>query len=265
MGDGAERVRIPAVAGFFYPAGQRELRQQVQAFLADARPGAGTPKALIAPHAGYPYSGPVAGSAYALLADAASRIRRVVLLGPAHRLGFRGLAYCSANTFLTPLGPVPVDRNALASLADLPQVREYDAPFNGEHCLEVQLPFLQTLLRDFRLIPLLVGDADPEAVAQVLERLWGGDETLILISSDLSHYLSYPVAQRRDAVTTATIERLQLLPDPGQACGQHPINGLLLQAQRHHLTVRTLDQRNSGDTAGSRDRVVGYGAYAFFA
>lgn len=258
--------RQPAVAGRFYPADPMTLRRQVDALLAAVAPTAQThPKALIAPHAGYPYSGPIAAAAYAQLAPIAARISRVVLLGPAHRLPFRGIAYPTAERLITPLGAVAVDHAALDDLADLPQVEPLDAAFDGEHCLEVQLPFLQTLLADFKLVPLIVGAVTPAVVAQLLERIWGGGETLIVVSSDLSHYLDYTSAQRADRATSSAIERLapEALHHDG-ACGATPVAGLLLAARGHGLSVRTLDLRNSGDTAGPRDQVVGYGAYALF-
>ncbi|HHH39927.1 MAG TPA: AmmeMemoRadiSam system protein B [Sedimenticola sp.] len=258
-------VRYPAVAGMFYPADPDELRSEIRQFLSAARHGViPPPKALIAPHAGYVYSGPVAASAYAQLEQEADRIRRVVILAPAHRMGFRGLARSSATRFRTPLGDVEVDQEAMDRIADLPQVHLLDAAFEGEHSIEVHLPFLQETLESFRIVPLLVSDAYPEEVEEVLERLWGGDETLIVISSDLSHYLDYDTARRMDRQATQAIEAL----DPEQltyhhACGRTPVSGLLLAARRHHLTPVTLDLRNSGDTAGPRNQVVGYGAYAF--
>ena len=254
----------PAVAGMFYPADPAELRQQVVDYLEAAERGQRQPKAIVAPHAGYTYSGPVAGTAYAQIAPFAERIEKVVILGPAHRLAFHGLAFSSAGRFSTPLGDVTVDRDALEVIRDLPQVIESDAPFQGEHCLEVQLPFLQTLLKDFRIVPLLVSDASAEQVAEVLERLWGGEETLIVISSDLSHYLYYHSAQGLDALTSRAIE--DLLPQNigyDQACGRTPLSGLLLEARKYGLSAATLDLRNSGDTAGPRNQVVGYGAYVF--
>ncbi len=256
--------RDPTVAGLFYPADRKALRRRIQSLLEAAAPEpiAGL-KALIAPHAGYQYSGPIAATAYAALAPIADRITRVVLLGPAHRMGFTGLAYPEAERLLTPLGPVTVDREALESLSDLPCVHRNDPPFDGEHCLEVQLPFLQTLLREFRLVPLLVGDAAPDDVAEVLRRLWGGDETLIVVSSDLSHYLDYDTAARLDRATTLAIERLEPEAlDHRRACGCTPLRGLLIEARRRGLSAHTLDVRSSGDTAGPRDHVVGYGAYA---
>ena len=262
-------LRHPNVAGLFYPADARTLEAEVRAFVRAGQAHAGAvsapmPKALIAPHAGYIYSGPVAGSAYAQLLAGAAGIRRVVLLGPSHRLAFYGLAYSQARAFLTPLGQVPVDLAAYQALADLPQARPYEVPFQGEHCLEVQLPFLQMILDDFSLVPFLVGEATTTEVAEVLERLWGGDETLIVVSSDLSHYLDYASAQRLDRATSQAIANL----DPAaigddQACGRNPVKGLLQAARQHGLQSRILDLRNSGDTAGSRDRVVGYGAFAF--
>lgn len=258
-------IRHPNVAGMFYPADAPTLADEVRTYVAAAKPQEmPAPKAIVVPHAGYIYSGPVAGSAYAQLAGRAQAIARVVLLGPSHRVPFRGLAYSGAEGFLTPLGAVAVDRDAYGEVADLPQVRAFEAPFEGEHCLEVQLPFLQLVLADFRIVPFLVGEATADEVAQVMERLWGGEETLIVVSSDLSHYLDYDSARRIDAVTGRAIELLR--PEEigyDQACGRNPLNGLLREVERHGLRAHILDLRNSGDTAGPRDRVVGYGAFAF--
>jgi predicted class III extradiol MEMO1 family dioxygenase len=308
------------------------------------------PKAIIVPHAGYIYSGPIAASAYARLQPARGTITRVVLLGPAHRVGFEGLALSSADYFVTPLGKIPVDRAALDRVSALPQVHRLDAAHAQEHSLEVHLPFLQEVLGDFTLVPLVVGDAGPEEVGAVIELLWGGPEsatatslsrgprlgnrsrrcstscihavvdpigesaigtslsrgprlgnrsrrcstscihavvdpigesaigtslsrgprldpigeTLIVISSDLSHYHDYATAQRLDRATSAAIEALRP-QDIGydQACGRNPVNGLLHVARARGLHARTIDLRNSGDTAGTRDQVVGYGAYVF--
>jgi len=258
--------RRPAVAGLFYPADPAELQESVRGYLAAAGsdPRGSEPKAIIAPHAGYVYSGPVAGHAYGLLAGLRERIRRVVLVGPSHRVGFRGLAVPSADVFTTPVGPIPVDRATLVRLLDLPQVVERDDAHADEHSLEVQLPFLQQVLASFELVPLAAGDATAEEVAEVLEAAWGGPETLIVVSSDLSHYQDYETARRLDAATSRAIEGLQPEAlDWESACGRVGISGLLLVARRRQLACRTLDLRNSGDTAGPRDRVVGYGAYAF--
>jgi AmmeMemoRadiSam system protein B len=252
------------VAGRFYPAERRQLEASVDRFLGEAR-GARldvAPKALIAPHAGYVYSGPIAGSAYAQLAGLA--IERVVLVGPAHFVPLRGLAVSGAEAFTTPLGEVPIDDAARSRILRLPQVRLLDAAHAEEHSLEVQLPFLQRVLGPFSLVPLVAGEATDAEVAEVLEELWGGDETLIVISSDLSHYYDYDTARQLDAATTRAIESLEpqgLGPD--SACGRVPVRGLLLAARAHRLRARTLDLRSSGDTAGPRDEVVGYGAYAF--
>jgi AmmeMemoRadiSam system protein B len=256
-------ARPPAVAGSFYPADPRQLRSMVDGYLDAARTEHGAlPKAIIAPHAGYLYSGPVAASVYARLKALRGRVTRVVLLGPSHRVGFEGLALSSADCYDTPLGRVALDKTAEQRLADLPQVRVLDAAHAREHSLEVQLPFLQQILGDFTLVPLVVGDATPAQVGEVLERLWGGPETLIVISSDLSHYHDYAAAQRRDQATSRAIETLRY-EDIGyeDACGRNPVSGLLYVARRRGLHARTLDLRNSGDTAGPRDRVVGYGAY----
>jgi AmmeMemoRadiSam system protein B len=259
-----ESIRHPAVAGLFYPADPKELGRQLRAYLDAAERHPVRPKALVAPHAGYVYSGAVAATAYAQIRPLADRIERVVLLGPAHRMAFRGLAVSGARRFETPLGTVPVDWAGVEAVLDLPQVQQSDAPFEGEHCLEVQIPFLQTVLRDFELVPLLVGDARDEEVAEVLERLWGGDETLIVVSSDLSHYLDYASARAIDGETSRAIERLDAEAiGHHQACGRNPLSGLLVEARRHGLSATTLDLRSSGDTAGPRSQVVGYGAYAF--
>jgi AmmeMemoRadiSam system protein B len=260
------QIRNPAVAGLFYPDDPAELQHQLRGFLSREASVENRPKALIVPHAGYIYSGPVAASAYAQLAPIREQIQRVVLLGPAHRVGFRGLAATSAEYFSTPLGLVRIDRGAMDDILSLPQVRIFDDAHLEEHSLEVQLPFLQTVLeKDFGLIPLVVGETEADEVAEVIEKLWGGPETLLVISSDLSHYQDYETARRLDSATSAAIEQLNPeVLDYQHACGRNPVSGLLVAARHHHLQARTLDLRNSGDTAGGRDRVVGYGAYAFF-
>jgi hypothetical protein len=262
-------IREPAVAGTFYPRDPEALRSSVRAYLEQGRrrlagAGALAPKALIAPHAGYVYSGPIAGSAYATLDPQRDRIERVVLIGPSHRVAFRGLAVSSATVWRTPLGDVPLDRAGAAELEKLPQVRVFDAAHADEHSLEVQLPFLQEALGSFALLPIVAGDATAQDVAQVIERAWGGPETLIVISSDLSHYYDQAMARTLDGITTAAIEALRPEGlDEDSACGRVPVRGLLVSARQHGLAAHTLDLRNSGDTAGPRDRVVGYGAYAF--
>jgi MEMO1 family protein len=233
-------TRQPAVAGAFYPADPKALRREVEALLADAAGFfeaaalAAPPKALICPHAGYVYSGPVAARAYRLLAPARERIRRVVLLGPAHRAAVRGLAIPTVAAFRTPLGDIPLDAEGRARMLGLPQVVADDKAHAFEHSLEVQLPFLQNMLDSFVLLPLAVGAATPEAVGEVLDAAWGGPETLVVISSDLSHYLSYEAAQEADR---ASIERILAgrVLDHAQACGATPINGLLLSARRRNL------------------------------
>ena len=221
------------------------------------------PKAIIAPHAGYIYSGPIAASVYALLAPVAAQISRVVLLGPTHRIGVNGLALPSTTHFATPLGSVEIDRDAVASLADLPQVVIADPPHAQEHSLEVQLPFLQTVLGEFRLVPLAVGHTGAREVAEVIARLWGGPETLIVISSDLSHFHTHAEARRIDGDTAAQILALDQLTSFDQACGALPINGLLAVARQRGLRIERVAQCNSGDTAGDKSRVVGYAAFTF--
>ena len=262
-----QQVRHPAYAGAFYPGQSAILSKDVMALLATARLSAGmrseAPKAILVPHAGYIYSGSTAALAYACLASVQKTIRRVVLLGPAHRVALRGLALPGADSFATPLGNIEVDEAAIAALTSLHQVVVSPAAHVMEHSLEVQLPFLQSVLDDLKLVPLAVGDASPAEVAQVLELLWGGPETLIVISSDLSHYLPYHAAQTVDQETVESIMHLSSSLTHKQACGGTPVNGLLLAAKHHHLQPRLLGLCNSGDTAGDKDRVVGYASFAF--
>lgn len=259
-------IRLPAVAGMFYPAEAPLLRDLVKSYLkplqnVSNRPA---PKAIIAPHAGYIYSGPVAASVYARLIPARDTIRRVVLLGPSHRVPLRGLAASNMTHFATPLGNVPVDQETIAKLLKLPQVVLLEPAHEREHSLEVQLPFLQEVLTEFKLIPLVVGEATAQEVGDVLEQVWGGPETLIVISSDLSHYHDYYTAQQMDKNTSDAIEKLRFEDIHfEQACGRNPINGLLYIAKTKGLQAHTVDLRNSGDTAGPRHQVVGYGAYVF--
>ena len=259
------KVRPPAVAGRFYPSDPVELRQLITDLLARVPPATGpAPKALIVPHAGYPYSGPIAASAYAQLIPTRDQVKRIVLFGPSHYVALTGLATTSAEAFATPLGVVPVDVEAVHKLRSLPQVSELDEAHAHEHSLEVQLPFLQCVLGDFTLVPLAVGDATPEEISQILDALWDGPETRFVVSSDLSHYYDFKTAQRLDRATAKAIEALK----PGgigedQACGRVPIRGLLQVARQRGLRARTIDLRNSGDTAGPHDRVVGYGAFVF--
>jgi hypothetical protein len=258
-------IRTPAVAGMFYPAEPKQLAHDVQQFLAEARLFDLVPKALIVPHAGYMYSGAIAATAYATLQPIASRIRRVVLLGPTHRVAVRGLVLPGVDAFDTPLGRVTLDAAGARAIAHLPQVSVSAQAHALEHSLEVQLPFLQSILTDFMLLPLAVGMASAEEVAEVLEAVWGGEETLIVISSDLSHYLPYTTAQRVDNETAQSILKLQQPIPHDQACGGTPISGLIVAAQQHHLAPHLLDLRNSGDTAGSHAQVVGYASFAFTA
>ena len=262
--------RPPAVAGAFYPDDPASLSAMVDSFLAAAKPPAAAgeapphPKAIIAPHAGYVYSGAIAGSAYAALISARERVKRVILIGPAHRVAVAGLAAPSVEAFRTPLGRVPLDRAAIDGLVRLGCVTTLDEAHGPEHSLEVHLPFLQRLLADFSLVPLLAGVAGPGEVARVLEAVWGGPETLIVISSDLSHYHDYETARRLDGATMEAIAALDgaAIAEAG-ACGRVPIRGLLVAAKRRGLKPRIVDVRNSGDTAGTRERVVGYGAVLF--
>lgn len=259
-------IRAAAVAGQFYPEEPKRLSREVARLCEAVPPGppeSQPPKAFLVPHAGYAYSGPIAATAYARLRPFRGFFRRVVILGPSHRVPLRGIALPGAQAFETPLGRIPLDIEALERLQALPEVALHPAAHAQEHAIEVQLPFLQEALGAFLLLPLTVGEAAPEAVARVIEALWDGPDTLFLVSSDLSHYLPYEAAQRIDGQTCAEIARLHPLANPDQACGAAPLNGFLLAARRHGLAPRLLDLRNSGDTAGDRRRVVGYASFAF--
>jgi AmmeMemoRadiSam system protein B len=260
----SRNIRPAAVAGRFYPSDPVALRKLITSLMSSVPAASGpAPKALIVPHAGYPYSGPIAASGYAQLVPERDVIKRIVLIGPAHYVELDGLAASSAEFFATPLGLVPVDTGAIRALGSLPQVRVVDEAHAEEHSLEVQLPFLQMVLADFSLVPLGVGETSPEAISNVLETLWGGPETRFVISSDLSHYHDSETARCIDQATAQAIEALRP-EDIGddQACGRLPIRGLLQTARARGLRARAIDLRNSGDTAGPRDRVVGYGAFA---
>ena len=261
---GPATVRPPEVAGAFYPADPGACADLVTRCLEGARPAPpGEPKVIVVPHAGHEYSGPIAGTAYAPLAKRSGRITRVVMLGPAHRVGFAGVATTAADAWASPLGVVPVDWPAMRPLLSRPGFRVADAAFEREHCLEVQLPFLQRVLDDFAIVPVLVGDASQDEVAEVLEALWGGPETLILISTDLSHFHDYETARKLDTGTAKLIELMRPEKIDGErACGYRGLGGALKRAQALDLRVTALDVRNSGDTSGSKDRVVGYGAFA---
>ncbi len=253
------------MAGKFYPADPSELRHLIENLLSGTEQGTGpAPKALISPHAGLIYSGPIAASAYAQLLPFKETIRKVVLIGPAHYVFVPGMAVPTAEAFETPLGTVKVNRELLEKARKFPVVKESDAAHAPEHCLEVQLPFLQVVLKEFEILPLLAGQIDGEEIAQVLDSLWGGAETCFIISSDLSHFLPWQAARKLDTTTADAIENLKPeLIGEHQACGRLPIKGFLESASRHSLKGTLLDLRNSGDTAGGRDRVVGYGAFAF--
>ncbi len=258
------KTRLPAVAGMFYPAEANILRQDIQQYLAqvDTRVSNTRPRAIIVPHAGYVYSGAVAASAYKQIIPFRDQIKRVVLLGPSHRVAFSGLAVPESDEFTTPLGNIPIDTDAVNKLLTFPQVIASDRAHRDEHSLEVQLPFLQEILGHFSLVPLVVGDADRHEVAEVIDLFLDDQQTLIVISTDLSHYHEYYEANKRDRMTSDAIVHLH--PERigyDDACGRNGLNGMLTVAEQKHLAVELLDLRNSGDIAGAKDRVVGYGAY----
>lgn len=255
-------IRAPAVAGSFYSSDAAQLRHEVERLLSEADPGSSViPKVMIVPHAGYVYSGPVAASAYRLLAPMRETIRRVALFGPAHRVYLDGLAVPASQQFDTPLGPIPVDQPGISQIADLPGVCVSDLAHAQEHSLEVQLPFLQVVLDTFELVPIVVGRCDGDRVARVIDALWGGPETLLVISSDLSHFLPYEDARRVDRSTDKRIREKDASLTGDEACGAYAVNGLMRARHCQALSVESVDLRNSGDTAGDKSRVVGYGAY----
>lgn len=264
------KSRFPAVAGSFYPGNPVVLAGEIDAMLEEAAyrasrgNGRSCPKAVIVPHAGYVYSGPVAAGAYARVRSGNGVTRRVVLLGPVHRVAIHGLALPAAAVFETPLGSIPLDGDACGLLRAFPQITVNEHAHALEHSLEVQLPFLQRVLGAFSLIPLAVGDVRPEMVAEVLDCLWGGEETLIVVSSDLSHYLPYDTANLVDQETVRILLNLELIPSYGQACGAVPVNGIITAARRRRLVPELIDLRNSGDTGGDKGRVVGYASIAFY-
>ena len=263
------RARPAAVAGAFYPGSPTRLRTMVEELLREAPvpsdpASKAPPKAIIAPHAGYVYSGPIAARAFQSIASAAGTIERVIVLGPSHFVPIRGLALPGESRFETPLGEIAISPEAAQASIKLPQVRVQPEAHTREHSIEVELPFLQVLLGDdFQILPLAVGEASAEEVAEVLDRVWGGPETLIVISSDLSHFHPYEEARVLDETTARRILDFDATLDGSEACGARPVNGLLATARQRGLIPELLDLRNSGDTAGDRSRVVGYGAFAF--
>lgn len=263
----ASAIRAPALAGLFYPASASALSRDVDALLAGAGASDRAPKAVIAPHAGFAFSGPVAAAAYARLRPLREKVRRVILLGPAHRVPFRGMALPGAAAFRTPLGDVPLDAAAIARIKALPGIKELPGAHAAEHSLEVQLPFLQRVLAKFTLVPILVGDAEAAEVAAVLDALWGGAETIVVVSSDLSHDEPDREARAHDLRTAEAIERLDVRTiGPRDACGAAAVGGLLAAARARGLACTRLELRNSGDAAGGgANGVVGYGAWAFAA
>ena len=255
-------IRQPAVAGTFYPANPEVLQKMINTFLDAIQSITKVPKAIIVPHAGYIYSGEIAATAYARLKAGADKIQRVVIVAPSHHVAFEGLAVSQADFFNTPLGDIPLNKTAIQTLLTLPFVSYSDEAHASEHSLEVQLPFLQTVLNVFTLIPIVVGDATAAQVSQVLELFYDDEDTLIVISSDLSHFHDYATAQRLDSETSRKIENLDYQHlNYDSACGRIGVSGLLVLAQKKSRQVQTIDLRNSGDTAGDKSRVVGYGAY----
>ncbi|HEY8079483.1 MAG TPA: AmmeMemoRadiSam system protein B [Labilithrix sp.] len=253
------------MAASFYPASAVELSCTVELLLAEASAAdCPRPKALIAPHAGYAYSGAVAAAAYASLRGERGTIERVVVLGPAHYVDVKGIATSNASAFTTPMGELLLDRDAIDAIARLPGVAALDNAHAPEHSVEVQIPFVQAALGQVRLVPLLCGSGTCEKqLDRVLDVLWGGEETLFVVSSDLSHYLDYDSARARDAATTRSIESLDAdAIGSDDACGPSCLRAILRAASKRRMHAKVLDVKSSGDTVGGRDEVVGYGAYA---
>ena len=259
-------IRQAAVAGLFYPADQQLLKDDIHDYLKEVdREQKTNVKAIVVPHAGYMYSGLIAASAYKLLIPLKDKINRVILLGPSHRVAFNGLAVPESDFFTTPLGVIPIDQKGIQSLATLPQVIVSEQAHKEEHSLEVQLPFLQEVLNEFSLIPIVVGDAERHEVAEVINSLWGDEHTLIVISTDLSHYHAYNEAKQLDSATSDAIVALKADQISYEdACGRNGLKGMMTVAEEKHLSIELLDLRNSGDTAGDKSRVVGYGAYVIY-
>lgn len=258
-------VRQPAVAGLFYPGDKLILHNVIQELLKNAKQFSPSPKVLIVPHAGYIYSGPIAASAYASLIQKKDTIKKIVLLGPAHTMYFKGIAYDPVSLFATPLGEMEQDKDLLTKISSMPYVHALHQAHQTEHCLEVQWPFCQMIFNKFTLLPLVIGETSEQEVAELIKMVWGGDETLIIISSDLSHYLSYEEAQKTDSNTCLAISTLNSESIVHQsACGYYPLKGFLHYARQNQICGRLIDLRNSGDTAGTKDRVVGYASYHFY-
>ena len=267
-----ESVRPPAVASLFYPGEAAELKQNLREMLDEASeaedPNEDLPadqylKALIVPHAGYVYSGTTAARAYHLLRKNRDDFRRVIILGPAHRVWLEGIAFPGTDAFETPLGRIPLAKQQIRELLRFPEVQLRDDAHQDEHCLEVQLPFLQEILNEFELIPAVVGEISPDSLSGLLENLLEDPQNLLLLSTDLSHFHSYSEAQEIDQETAEAIETFEddkILPE--HACGTLPLRGLLRHARTQGWKIQRLGLCNSGDTAGSKDRVVGYGAWA---
>lgn len=260
-----QHIRQPAVAGYFYPQDPRELHDMVDSYLHREKSADEIPKAIVVPHAGYIYSGAIAGQAYSRFLNAAERIRTVVLLGPAHRVYLEGMALSEAEQFQTPLGRIQIDSVFRDSLLDRVEVVEMESAHEKEHSLEVHLPFLQLLFNDFSLLPIVVGQIDAATVSEILESIWGGDETLIIISSDLSHFHPYDIARKIDDETAMAIQSYNMEKiGPEQACGCMPLNGMLHLAKKKAMRIVNYELKNSGDTAGDKSRVVGYGAWGLY-
>ena len=266
----SQSIRHAAVAGMFYPSEPSELNAIVHALFQSAETESSIdtsrcPKAIIAPHAGYIYSGPTAAMAYQCLQNCRDQYHRVVLLGPSHRVAFNGMALSSADQYETPLGTIPLDTETIRALEDVDFVAINNQAHQDEHSLEVHLPFLQSTLNEFSLVPIVVGDIDPAKVAKILERFENDPHTLIVISTDLSHFREYNIAKQRDQDTSNAILNYDYNAiGYHDACGRNPVNGALYWAQQHHHPIKLIDLRNSGDTAGDKDRVVGYAAYHIY-
>lgn len=259
------KTRNPAVAGIFYASEPKKLDSEVAHYLtSDFRQSTVRPKILIVPHAGYQYSASVAAKAYLQLQKFSGKIKNVILVGPSHRVAFNGIAVSSADDFKTPLGNVALNKEIIGEMIkNNHDVLYYDAAHQEEHCLEVQLPFLQKVLNKFKIVPLVYGNISPEKLAVALEPYLQDDKNIVIISADLSHYYNYDTAKDIDAETADKINSREPSLTEHMSCGATGINAALILAKKDHLHPDMLELANSGDTSGDKERVVGYGAWSF--
>ena len=261
-----EKIKQADVAGMFYPGEEASLRQMVDGFIQKALSFDLRPRAIIAPHAGYIYSGSIAGTAYKTIAAVRDQIENVIIMSPAHRFYLRGIALHMADAFATPLGNIPVNIGIVKKIKQFSSVQWEERSFIQEHGLETHLPFIQRAFKPgIKIVPMIVGECQESEVAEILESVWEDPRNFVIISSDLSHFHSYADAKKLDRNTVDLIQNLDSQSlDTEFACGHYPICGLLNLARNRKLKIKALDIRSSGDTAGSKESVVGYGSFAVY-